>query len=217
MDWTIAINRNRNALIAIIVALMKSLGLGDGGVLTNLLFYLDRKALLIIRPAEAAVRRLIMMVAYDMELRGVKPRTTLPTNKRHPFAFPNAANFAPSFNLIDPLKTFGGERPDYAAFGLEFCEEHGQSETHRVPAVGLGRRLIALKNALEGIHKQALRLTRWYTQRDAALQQNQAHRFSPMRPGLPPYNRKRPRHEVETVLCECHGLALYAFARRDSS
>jgi hypothetical protein len=217
MDWTLAIHRNRTALLSIIAMLMKSIGLVKGAMLTTLPFYIHRKVLLILRPAEAAVRRLIVIAAYDLELRGVKPRKYQTASERHPAAFPNAYDFAPSFNLIDPLKTFGGERPDFVSFGPSFADDVGPQDTRRVPAAGLGRRLVALKNALDGIHKQALRLTRWYAMRDAALKQNRLHRLSPLRPGLPPGLPRRNRSEVQEILRECHLLAVYTRDQHDSS
>ncbi len=85
MDWPLAIDKNREKLINIIVALMASLGLTDGGKLTTLPFYLYRKALLILRPAEAAVRRLIMMAVYEMELRcRLSTTREAPIPKAHP-------------------------------------------------------------------------------------------------------------------------------------
>ena len=217
MDWQVAIDRNRTALLSIIVALMKTLGLVDGGMLTTLPFYLYRKALMILRPAEAAVRRLIMMAAYDLELRGIKLRQARTVTSRAAFAFPNATNFAPSFNLIDPLKTFGPGPADYSGFGPAYDAEQGSSNRTPTPAASLGRRLLALKNALDTLQKQARRLTRWYAERDIALRQMRPHRTSPMRPGLPPGWRKRPVHPDEEVLLDCHSLAQYARERRDSS
>ncbi len=74
MNWPLAIHRNRTALLTIIVALMVSLGLVSGGRLSTLPFFLYRRALRILRPAESAVRRLIMIVAHEMKLRGFKLR-----------------------------------------------------------------------------------------------------------------------------------------------
>ncbi len=54
MDWPLVINRNRTALMTIIVALMGSLGLVGGGRLTTLPFFLYHRALAIIRPAESS-------------------------------------------------------------------------------------------------------------------------------------------------------------------
>jgi hypothetical protein len=217
VDWQLAIDKNREKLLQLIIVLMKSLGLVDGGKLTTLPFNLYRKVLLILRPAEAAVRRLIMMAAYEMELRGVKlPKLRIPPERR-PTSFPNAANFAPSFNLIDPLKPFSEETPDYACFSPSFEDGRGPIDRTPISAASLGRRLLALKNALDQIQKQARRLTRWYAARDAALQQNRLHRLSPLRPGFPPGYAKRPVHPVEEVLLDCHYFAQYARERRDSS
>ena len=74
MDWPLVIDRNRTALMTIIVALMASLGLAGGGRLTTLPFFLYHRALRILRPAESALRRLIMIVAHEMALRGFKLR-----------------------------------------------------------------------------------------------------------------------------------------------
>ena len=227
MDWQTAIDRQRNTLISIISLLMKSLGLVDGGALTTLPYFLYRRALLIIRPAEAAVRRLIMMVAYDMELRGfnLAPRGAMsakPT-ERGPFDRLSRSNRSNqnqhhhAFNLIDPLKTFGSDAPDYSTFGASFDPNLDTSNRTPTPAASLGRRLLALKSVLENIDKQARRLTRWYAARDAALAQNRPHRLSPLRPGFPPGYRKKPQHEIEEVLLDCHSLAQYAREKRDSS
>jgi hypothetical protein len=231
LDWTHAIDRNRSALIVIIITLMKSLGLVDGGILTTLPYHLYRKALLVLRPAEVAVRRLIMIAAYDMELRGFNLSRRAPVNG---LPLKDGAELAgevvlvrrkideqgqrlPTFNLIDPLRTFGGEQPDYSSFGQGTMDEQDPQKFAPIPATGLGRRLWALKHALNTIEKQARRLTRWYGQRDAALEQNRPHRLSPLRPGPPPHYQKRSQNEVEMVLKECHALALYARERPDSS
>jgi hypothetical protein len=238
MDWQTAIDRQQSALISVIIALMNSLGLVKGGTLTTLPFNLYRKTLLIIRPAEAAVRRLIMMVAYDMELRGFNlaprsPVSGLPLKdgadmpgevarsagegelvRRNPR---DERHRQPSFNLIDPLKSFTGEAPDYSTFGINLDDETASSNRTPIPAAALGQRLLALKNALDNLQSQARRLISWYAIRNAALAQNRPHRLSPLRPGLPPYYRKRATNPAEEALLDCHTLALYARARRDSS
>ncbi len=224
MNWPLAIDKNREKLLRIILALMASLGLVDGGKLTTLPFYLYKRALHILRPAEAAVRRLIMMAAYDLSLRGFN----LAPPGRGVGAADGEGNFHrrngietgwhnSSFNLIDPLKSFTEESPDYSEFGLSFDDESTSSNNTPTPAAGLGRRLLALKRALDNIDKQARRLTRWYALRDQALKQNHPHRLSPLRPGFPPGYRRKPIHEIEHVLLDCHSLAQYARERRDSS
>ncbi len=217
MDWPLAIDKNRERLLRIVIALMASLGLVKGGMLTTLPRFIYRKALLIIRPAEAAVRRLIMMAAYEMELSRVKLRARRTNDAGHnDFSF--AASLQqrlPSFNMIDPLKTFDYETPDFSSFAQTLGSN--TSNFTRIPAGQLGRRLLALKSALDNIQAQATRLTRWYADRDLALKNCRPHRFSPMRPGLPPGYHRKPIHEIEDILLDCHSLAGVALDRRDSS
>jgi hypothetical protein len=76
-----------------------------------------------------------------------------------------------------------------------------------VGAERLTRRLHALKLALEDLPRQARRLARWRVRRENA--QNPKFK-SPLRPGHPPGYRRKPVHQVDAVLAECHGLACYA-------
>jgi hypothetical protein len=76
-----------------------------------------------------------------------------------------------------------------------------------VGAERLTRRLHALKLALEDLPRQARRLARWRVRRENAP----SPKFkSPLRPGHPPGHRRKPVHQVDAVLAECHGLACYA-------
>ncbi len=219
MDWPLVIDRNRTALLTIIVALMASLGLVAGGRLTTLPLFLYRRALLILRPAESAVRRLIMIVAHEMALRGFKLRATRRDGLAEFLVFsrpnPRDEPSLPSFNLIDPLKIFGREAPDMD--GFYSGEDSGTPDKTPVPAASLALRILALKKALENLPHHAKRLARWYEQRDAAYAQNLAHRYSPMRPGPAPAAVRRHRDEIDEVLLECHLLAIYAGERQDSS
>ena len=224
MDWQLVIDRNRAALLTIIVALIAKLGLSDGGVLTTLPHFLYHRALRILRAAESALRRLIVIAAHELTLRGLKsskPRVTF-TNFMLLNSLP--AHHIPAFNLIDPRKIFGLETSDFDEFGHSNCDEEGNShgddgQQDRTPiaAASFGRRLLALKNALDTIPKQALRLARWYSQRDLARNQNLLHLYSPMRPGTPPGSRRRKRDEIDEILLECHVMAIYALDRRDTS
>ncbi|MGL4488157.1 MAG: hypothetical protein ACRCU5_01775, partial [Rhizobiaceae bacterium] len=184
MNWQVAIDANREKLLSIIIALMASLGLVKGGMLTTLPFYLHRKALLILRPAEAAVRRLIIMAAYEMELRGfnlarLRERGLAKRGGEGVSRIEHredTGSHTISFRLFDPLKAFTEEAPDYSEFGPSFNEDHGLNDRTPTPAASLGRRILALKYALDNIQKQARRLTRWYAIRDQALKQNHPHR-----------------------------------------
>jgi hypothetical protein len=217
MDWQLAITRNRDALLTIIIALMKSVGLVAGGQLTTLPRFLYARALLIIRQAESTVRRLIVIAAHEMSLRGIavrKPRASqanfLLFNKR-------SDDKAPAFNLIDPLKDFSAEEPDFDEPDPTTNKHCATPDRTPTPAAMLGKRLLALKHALDTIETQAKRLTRWYAARDGALQHMRPRRMSPMRPGLAPASRKRRRTELDEILRECHLLALYTRERQDSS
>lgn len=219
MDWPLVIDRNRTALLTIIVALMASLGLVAGGRLSTLPFFLYRRALLILRPAESALRRLIVIVAHEMALRGVKLRPARRGGLAEFLVFsrpnPQAGNRLPTFNLIDPLKLFGRDAPDLDGFGTgDYSDAPDKTP---VPAASLGLRILALKHALENLPQQARRLARWYEQRDLAYSQNLPHRYSPMRPGPAPASRQRNHEEIDKVLLECHLLAMYAGERQDSS
>lgn len=226
MDWPLAVDRNRENLLRIILALVASLGLSDGGVLKTLPRFLYRRAMRILVPAESALRRLIVMAVYEMLLRGVK----FSASARGRTSFtnfillnPSSENQIPAFNLIDPRKVFDLEAPDYSEFGHAYedddiyAEHRDPANTIPIAAASLGRRLLALKAALENLPKQARRLARWYEQRDLARQQNQPHLFSPIRPGLPVGYRKHRREEIDEVMLDCHSLARMAIDRVDSS
>ena len=127
MDWQLVIDRNRAALLTIIVALIAKLGLSDGGVLTTLPHFLYHRALRILRAAESTLRRLIVIAAHELTLRGLKlpkPRVTF-TNFMLLKALP--ADHIPAFNLIDSRKIFGLETSDSDEFGHSNCDEEGNS------------------------------------------------------------------------------------------
>jgi hypothetical protein len=215
MDWQLVINRNREALLTLIIALMASLGLEAGSKLTTLPKFLYASALLIIRPAESALRRLIMIAALKLTptfgAMRKQPVTPAEFVRRNPLTEPRL----PTFDLIDPLKTFGEEAPDYSTFGPAQGDEC--ADRTPIPADALGRRLLALKLALESIPAQAKRLARWYAARDLAIARNQPHRINPIRPGPPPWSHRIKRNEMDKLLTECHLMAIYARDGHDSS
>lgn len=215
MDWQLVINRNREELLRIIVALIASLGLADGGRLTSLPYYLHRKALHIVRAAEAALRRLIVIAAQELAQRGFRARKPRVSFTNFMLLNPLSDDHVPAFTLIDPRKMFSQDAPEVGAFGPSYEEDSEPVDRTPIAAASLGRRLLALKKALDNIHHQAKRLTRWYAQRDAAYAQNLPHLISPLRPGTAPGWRRRKSDKIDGVLHECHIMA--AYARRDSS
>jgi hypothetical protein len=221
LDWPLAISRNRDALRAIVVALFAMTGMIKGGKLTTLPRNLYLLTLAILRPAESAVRRLIVIAAQ-----GLAPLLSV---RRRPGGWPDLPTCGgdvgaadrggrvgrKAFALLDPLKSFDPDdiwdlQPKFeSGFGLTKSAYSSSEDTFnpRLDATFLGERLEALRRALDTIPHQARRLIRWQLRRDALLKAAKPTRISPMRPGLPPGWRERRLHEVDEVLRECHGLA----------
>jgi hypothetical protein len=227
MDWARAIAINQSALTRIVAALIAMLGLAAQGAAARLPRPLYRRALSILRPAESAVRRLIVIAAKGVV---VKPHAVCPMRKGLALAKNTGARA--SFQLFDSRKRFGSVRvrstgpktePRVFVFGespfvplFQPREERGpepENDDGTVNAQRLSRRLAAIKMALENLPRQVKRLKRWQARRYSM----RSPKFrSPLRPGLPPGHRKEPRDEVDRVLRECHALASDAF-REDSS
>ena len=226
MDWALAINRNRDALERIIMALFAMAGLAEGGVVDFLPRRIYRAVLIILRPAESAVRRLVIIAARGLVL---SPRPVNAVLARFLLLSRKGKAHTPAFPLIDPLKRFSfaaptpmaGPMPRVSVPGLFdpfFPAQVGSQLEEIVSAAHLCHRLLALKRALDDLPRQAKRLARWQARRDFSLQsQTSPRRLSPFRPGRPPGHRKRVLHEIDDVLRECHGLALDACALADTS
>ena len=211
MDWSLAISRNRDALRSIVAALFAMTGMVKGGMLTTLPRNLYLITLAILRPAESAVRRLIVIAANGLALSTSPLRGEVPGIAGRRGDCPRTR----AFQLFDPLKTFDPEAfwdtlPQFeSGFGLTRSAYSSSEDTSnpRLDATLLGQRLNAIMRALDTIPHQARRLIRWQAKRDAALKAFRPTRLSPMRPGLPPGWRERRLHEVDDILRECHGLA----------
>jgi hypothetical protein len=214
MDWARAIERNRDALTGIVAALFAMLGLQDGGSVGRIERALHRAVLRVLRPAESAVRRLIVIAARGLV---VKPSPARPMPKGRVIKRGGGAPRL-SFQLFDPRKNFAPRRryvsERFAPRVLFYWNEDGElvspprqpppPDDGRVDAGRLCRRLLALKMALADLPRQAKRLVRARARR-AKVPRLQLQ--SPMRPGHPPGYRKNPVHEVDDVLFNCHLLA----------
>ena len=229
MDWARAIERNSEALKGIVAALFAMLGLQGDAVVARIPQPLHRAVLRVLRPAESAMRRLIVIAARGLV---VKLAPSRPMPKPMPAGpIGKGGHSRPSFQLFDPRKNF--ERPRRRKFTrnpprIHFFGSDGEVTVWqaRPPAivpppppdglVGAGRltrRLQALKLALEDLPRQARRLVRLRAKREKVP----SLKFkSPLRPGHPPGYRRKPVHEVDEVLIECHGLACDAL-RPDTS
>ena len=228
MDWARAIERNSEALNSIVAALFAMLGLVGETTVGRIPQPLHRAVLRVLRPAESAMRRLIVIAARGLV---VKPAPSRPMPKGAIGKGGQSGNSRLSFPLFDPRKNFTRRRHGTAKRPVPRI--HILTEDSRLvtlwearpraadppPPDGLvngepiSRRLQALKLALEDLPRQARRLARMRLRREKVP----SLKFkSPLRPGPPPGHRRKPVHEVDEVLTECHGLACYAM-RSDTS
>lgn len=221
MDWNLAIKRNRDQLKDIVLTLFVLAKMRVGGSLFTLPRSTLAMILAVLRPAESAVRRLIIIAAHGL---------TLSTSPRERGEVPGIAGrrgdfCTKAFKLFDPLKSFDMESiwdndtPQYES-GYDLAANHGVHDAtldnHPINATHIGQRLNALMRALENIPAQAHRLVRWQIKRNEALKARRPTRLSLMRPGLPPGWRQRKLHKIDTVLRECHGLANDLLSRPDT-
>ena len=217
MDWKGVISRNCETLSRIVATLFALAGDGAAKVERRAYF----AALRILRPAESALRRLIIIAALGLAL---KPRSGAAFPERL-MAGEGSSSRAPAFALLDPLKSFACRAPQTVPGHMPRISVPGlfdpvfppvrriAAPEDLVNAENLCRRIEALRLALANVPKQAKRLARWRAKRDLALAGNmprRVKRLSPFRPGHPPGHRKRHAHEVDYLLKECHALALDA-------
>jgi hypothetical protein len=210
MDWARAVEINRVALTRIVAELLLMIGVMSAD-----------KVLRLLRPAESALRRLIVIAARGLVVKP-SPQRTMPkglvimrkgagrltfplfdSRKRFDFIKPENPLFVKvktyESNPFNPFSSFYGSRPAVPDRSLTPTQ--------------LSRRLAAVAHALETLPRQAKRLARW-TARRKNLERSKFN--SPLRPGSPPGHRDKPTAEVDFVLQECHGLA-WDVLREDSS
>ena len=220
MDWARAIERNSEALKGIVAALFAMLGEAGGIAAARLPRPLHRAVLSVLRPAESAVRRLIVIAARGLV---VKPAPSRPM-PQGPIGRGKRNRL--SFQLFDPRKRFAPQRgrpgpraqprihffaydPRVAALWPAPPAAPAPPPDDSVDARRLCLRLEALKLALENLPRQARRLVRARARREKV---DALKLKFPMRPGRPPGHRKRPVHALDHVLAECHALAWHAMA-----
>jgi hypothetical protein len=220
MDLAAAIDRHRASLLRIVATLFALIGLSDTGAIARLPRPLHRAVLLVLRPAEAAVRRLVMVAARGLV---VKPSPLRPAPPGLVIAGQGRASV--SFQLFDPHRPSGhGQGRADRRYGPQPRIRLIEAFDPRIPlfrqvppppedraraddtvnALPLCRRLAAIRLALEDLPRQARRLARWQARPIAVWRPRRA---TPLRPGRPPGFRRRPIHEVDDILAECHWLA----------
>lgn len=227
MDWALAIDRNREALLRVVARLFAMAGLDEAETVTHLPRHLRAALIRLARPTEAAVRRLIVVLAELEPAPLPGPARAAKAQARgKPKRNPGSAPTPPAFAIIDPLPNFNSAPPRFRPLSYPRITVLGVSEPRPIPdgwiprtgdpvnATGLCRRLRALKRALDDLPAHGRRLARWHARRLAGRRRG---RFSPMRPGHPPGHRKRPTRTIDEILRECHALALHARATFDTS
>ncbi len=220
MDWANAIERNLAALIRIVAMLIAMVEMGSGVMAVVLPPSLYRAVSRMLLPTESAVRRLIAIAA-----RGLKVKTALirPMPKGLVLAAKGGGQIA--FQLFDTRQRFSRasrrrvatviprihvfvDSPLVPLFLRQPIEsaapEQDAEPDESIDATRLGRRLAAVKLALDNLPRQAWRLARWKARRN---RMQKPTFLLPFRPGPPPGHRKEAIEEIDFVLRECHGLA----------
>ena len=238
MDWDQIVERNRERLLAVLAPLLAVLGFVPRRRL-EMPRHFYRSWLLLLRPAESAVRRLIVMAA-----RGVVVRLGAARGFPAGLALTLAAKAAdeervPAFGLIDPLKRFAPADFEWSA---EWGKDWGREQViprisvpglfdpvfpeptpvperdDPIDTAALVRRIAALKSALDDLPRQARRLARWRARGELArTSEVRPGRLSPFRPGFAPGFHRTSRQEIDDILADCHHFAREAWEKPDTS
>lgn len=234
------IELHRKQLARILATLFAMIGLVDGETVERLSSPIYRRVLRLLRPAESAVRRLIVVTARSITIPPARPRpaSAKPPDQR------KARSRAATFKLFDPRQRFGSPfagaprrnrirltprpEPRLRVIDVSFDPRIPMlrwtppavpepapepPEEGTVNALRLCRRLAALKSALENLPRQARRYVRWQSKPQSERRPQFA---SALRPGTPPGYRKNAIHKVDEILAKCDWLARQA-ARADTS
>ena len=221
MDWEHAIKRNSEVLAGIVETLFVMLGLVGEATVSRISWPAYRAVLRVLRPAESALRRLIVVAARNIVIAPVASRPKTPRaikpSKR--------GTSRPSFQLFDPQPRIvlpRRKRTPRAVPRIHFFNTDGEfitigppirpakaparakSADGMVNAARVIRRLEALEAALADLPRQAKRLARWRMREEKS--ENPSYK-TPLRPGRPPGSRRRAVHPVDELLQECQWLA----------
>jgi len=227
MDWDLAIKRNSEALVEIVADLFAMLGLVGSDLVSRLPWPTYRAVLRVLRPAESALRRLIVVAARGLVVKPApsRPRPAGPVKPRKEGTLRSA-----SFQLFDPrtrimlprrmtpkrpgprIHMFNADNELVTVWppprpAASSASTPPKSADGMVSAERVIRRLEALESALADLPRQARRLARWRMRQEKAP--NPSFK-SPLRPGRPPGHRRRAVHPVDELLSECNWLARYA-------
>ena len=223
MDWDLVVKHNSEALKGIIETLFALLGLDGKATVSRIPKPLHRAVALVLRPAESAVRRLIIIASRGLVVK-LAPSRPMPKGT---VLGKGEASRLPAFKLYDTRKYFPElckRRVRYAKYPprIHFFGPGSKVDDlwpSRPPKAALpppdglvngehlSRRLQVLKLALDDLPRQARRMARWRLRR--AAMPGHVFRY-PLRPGPPPGHRKRQIHPIDEILTDCHALAWHA-------
>jgi hypothetical protein len=238
MDWPLIVERNRGRLLAVLAPLFAVLGL-DPRIRfdprrADLPRHLYRALLITLRPAESAVRRLIIIAARGLVARlgAARAARAFPSG----LALSRDAERIPAFCLIDPLKRFAPEDFEWATEWQKvkilprisvpgfidpvFEDRFIPMKDDPIDCAALRRRLRALKEALDNLPRHARRLARWKARGELArvsAVKFRPGRLSPFRPGFAPGFRRTNCQEIDEILADCHYFAREAWEKPDTS
>ena len=251
LDWDFAIEKHREALKRILATLVAMAGLGNwqsaigsgksgsaaDGPTDCLLPTADRRLLLprhihsallaLLRPAEAAARRLVIIAARGLVVarRNARPKAGAPRGAGMLATSPKTVPRALSLPLSDPLPRWerrvshaGVPRISVPGFTTPFpiAERREPSPDDPIDSARFFLRLQALADVLDDLPRHARRFARWRATRAGAREAGPTRfrRIWPLRPGWPPGHRsrrsRRSAHEVHEILGDLHGLAFWA-------
>ena len=239
MNWDEIIGRNRERLLIAIAPLLAVLGF-DQRRRQEVPRHFHRMLISLLRPAESAVRRLIIIAAI-----GIVVKLRLGASRAFPAGLAEKLKMAleeeeerfPAFRLIDPLKRFA---PQDFGWAQEWSRRTGVRSrccrAFRFPAsfdpvfpqvtpvpnrddpigtAALLRRIRSLKDALDNLPRHARRLARWKAKGELARKPREIQkpgRLSPFRPGLAPGKHVNEERGIDAVLGDCHYFARLAWA-----
>lgn len=264
MDWPAIIENHRQALKSVLAGLVALVACLDHG--PTLPRHLQLAVLRLLRPAESAVRRLVILTARRLPMAPLPPprlRKRLPPPVRWPgsvmvnlgLAIPppltpphngegkpaalatpsplwggiegggsDVSPRRPAFPLLDPLRRVTLRRqpvrasvPRISAPGYSAPRPIAPRRDDAVATARLGRRLAALRFALDDLPAQARRFLRWQTRNARQRAAGQRRRIAPLRSGRPPGQLRRRTHDVHDLLARLHDYASYALVCRDTS
>ncbi|MBZ0261092.1 MAG: hypothetical protein K8F90_10880 [Hyphomicrobiales bacterium] len=221
MDWEHAIKRNSEVLAGIVESLFVMLGLVGEATVSRLPWPTYRAVLRVLRPAESALRRLIVVAARGLVVEPAAPRSKSAgavKSKKRGISRPSFQLFDPQTRIMLPRRRiskravprihFFNTDGEFITIGPPIrpakAPARPKSADGMVNAARVIRRLEALDAALADLPRQAKRLVRWRMREETS--ENPSFK-TPIRPGRAPGSRRRAVHPVDELLDECQWLA----------